>query len=685
MRQQFLKEWGKLVHAWSVRLTFLLFLAGAVIAAVSSDCTAYMAPFTGCSYWGNMSTILLAVLVAGQVAGEYQNGRAAKAAAETERRDYFAAKVMGLFSLSAFLCLFYMAVLSLLCFIKNGMGRGYFFHYPLQVMVVLFCKILTYWVYIAVFLLIGVLVRRRFLSFALSFGVMFLEVFLYTRLQMERPVSVAGPWTALMQLDRYIGRGDFLSYDFYFLFVPGVSVGVLALVIGYHVFRRGKMQTKSGRKPGGLLAGFAGIAKGAVMVAVMFLVCGQAGSLAEERAASMENQPSVENVGEMRLVYGDGSLEDGEAFVLLLMAEGFTRNQQEDFFRGVENLASGLMGISPYDEFADVTKIYALGTMSVESGIRGDGAANWEQAKQDSRDTFFGVSFWGEGQDWKLGLSMEGFRKIDDLRQQFLPAADFCGIIINSGAARGTTYYDRPSGVTVLATLDKVTLPHELAHAVAGLADEYDQKGYYNSFFEAPNLTEEKDPRKVPWAGYLGMDDISVYECAYDSRWCHPSMTCIMRDPRTGRFCRVCEDALREKLCRYCGVDRLLFGSCGRQIFESGTGTDMRKYFKVWNGTEILEGSQIPGEFLRLEYFDGDGRVLEGLPGRAGTYFVEARFSGYGTEGMVCEPCSLKVSYEIKQSPAKVFWLSVAPLIAGTAVWGAGRVAGDRRGRGFRK
>ena len=49
------------------------------------------------------------------------------------------------------------------------MGRGYFFHYPLQVMVVLFCKILTYWVYIAVFLLIGVLVRRRFLSFALSF------------------------------------------------------------------------------------------------------------------------------------------------------------------------------------------------------------------------------------------------------------------------------------------------------------------------------------------------------------------------------------------------------------------------------------------------------------------------------------------------------------------------------------
>ena len=117
-------------------------------------------------------------------------------------------------------------------------------------MVVLFCKILTYWVYIAVFLLIGVLVRRRFLSFALSFGVMFLEVFLYTRLQMERPVSVAGPWTALMQLDRYIGRGDFLSYDFYFLFVPGVYVGVLALVIGYHVFRRGKMQTKSG-SPGG--------------------------------------------------------------------------------------------------------------------------------------------------------------------------------------------------------------------------------------------------------------------------------------------------------------------------------------------------------------------------------------------------------------------------------------------------
>ena len=81
MREQFLREWGKLAHAWSVRIVFLFFLAGAVIAAMSSDCTGYMAPFIGCSYWGNMPLILFAVIAAGQVAGEYQNGRAARAAA----------------------------------------------------------------------------------------------------------------------------------------------------------------------------------------------------------------------------------------------------------------------------------------------------------------------------------------------------------------------------------------------------------------------------------------------------------------------------------------------------------------------------------------------------------------------------------------------------------------------------
>lgn len=213
-----------------------------------------------------------------------------------------------------------------------------------------------------------------------------------------------------------------------------------------------------------------------------------------------------------------------------------------------------------------MTKIYALGTISAESGIAGDKADTREQAEQDSRDTFFEASFWEQEEDWRLGLSREGFRKIYDLRQQLLPAADFCGIIINSDLPRGTTYYDRPTGNIFPVTLDAGELPHELGHAIARLADEYDRKGYYN-FFEAPNMTREPEPQKVRWTKYIGMDDISVYEFAQNRHgWYHPSKTCIMRSEGTGRFCRVCEDALRENICKYCTATRLLFNSCGEQI-----------------------------------------------------------------------------------------------------------------------
>lgn len=667
MKQQFLQEWYKFMYAWSVRIVFLLFLAGGIIAALTSRFTAYMAPFMGYDYWGVTGPILFAAIVAGQVAGEYQNGRAAKAAAETKRGQYFAAKIMGLFSLSVFFCLANTAVLSLLCYMKNGAGSGYFSHYPLQVAVFLLCRILIYWVYTAVFLLIGVLVRRRFLAFVLSCGAVYLETILWLIQQKNSGQAlIGGPLTALMQSEKYIGMADFLSYDYYILFVPSVYAGCFALIIGFHLFRRGKLQIESRKKPiGNLVKKMLGLA----VISVLLLFFGEAGICAEESRVPLMNQQSAENVGELRLVFGDRNLDDRDAFVLLLMADGFTEKEQEDFFKGVENLISALMRISPYDEFTDVTKIYALGTISGESGIKGDKADTWEQARQDSRDTFFGASFWGGGQDWKLGLSQEGNQKMYDLWQQFLPSADVCGIVVNSESVRGTAYFGQPAGNIFLTTLDARSLPHELGHAVANLADEYDRKGYHN-VMEAPNMTQESDPKKVAWARYIGIDDISVYESTYNNGWYHPSKTCIMRSEDTGRFCQVCEDALRKHICGYCTADRLLFSSCGEQILESKTGTDMREYFAVQKRSVTFEGSQMPEELLLLTYYDQEGRAMEGPSGKVGNYSVWAEFLGYQTGGIVVyEPCILKVSYEIKPNPAKVFWLSVAPLFIGIVVW----------------
>ena len=95
----------------------------------------------------------------------------------------------------------------------------------------------------------------------------------------------------------------------------------------------------------------------------------------------------------------------------------------------------------------------------------------------------------------------------------------------------------------------------------------------------------------------------------------------------------------------------------------------MREYFVVRKMSNTLESSQIPEELLLLKYYDEEGRAMEGPSGKVGNYSVEAEFLGYQTGNIIYEPCTLKVSYEIKPNPAKVFWISVAPLLVGVAVW----------------
>lgn len=661
MKQLFLKELNKLAHAWSVRIVFLLFMAGAVYLAVSSDVTGYMAPFMGYEL-GTTGVMLFIAIVAGQVAGEYKNGRVLEADA-VGRGKYFAAKVMGLFGLFLLFCLIYEAVFCLACCVKNGMGGGgYFSYYPLQVGVFLLCRVLLYWVYIAVFILIGVLVRRKLWTVVCSVGAFFLEAFLLAEPVKLGRAALTGPFFALTRYGKYIGMADFLSYDFLLLIVPGLYAGVFALILGYFVFRRGRLQLAGKRSAQGLAA-----------ISVLFLLWGQTGSCAGTIVVYDGNRQPIENVGELRLVYGDSDLDDGDAFVLLLAAEGFTKKEQEKFFTSAGQLAAAIMKISPYDEFADVTKIYALGTISAESGIVGDKAENPEQAKEDSRDTFFGVFAWKDGHDWELGISREGFGKLYYLRRQLLPSANFCGVIANYGTRRGTVYLNSSVGNYFISAPYAGTVVHELSHAVGRLGDEYDKENYTIAY-EAPNVTRESDPEKVKWARYISadsLDDISVYEFRFDRKgWYYPGKSCIMRNSDTGSFCRVCEDALRESIGKCLKETRLLFAGYGERVLEAKTGVDMRQYFTLQKTSSILDGSLIPEELLRLTYYDRDGEAIDGPPGKAGTYSVAAEFIGGKIEGSAYAPCELEVSYEIRPNPAGVFWLSVAPLLTGTAVCG---------------
>ena len=94
----------------------------------------------------------------------------------------------------------------------------------------------------------------------------------------------------------------------------------------------------------------------------------------------------LETAGQPMLVYGDTDLADEDAFVLLIFGDGFTADEQNLFYEQARAAAVYAMQTSPYDELSGLCKIYAYGTVSVESGALGDRAGDVLEANLDSRD-----------------------------------------------------------------------------------------------------------------------------------------------------------------------------------------------------------------------------------------------------------------------------------------------------------
>lgn len=372
----------------------------------------------------------------------------------------------------------------------------------------------------------------------------------------------------------------------------------------------------------------------------------------EEAADQTEERPAdVRETGEEsaegpvagaspRLVYGDSTLSDADAFVLLMFGDGFTKDEQDKFYSESERIAEYVMDTSPWDEFADTIKIYALGVVSRESGAKGDNAINQEQADADTRDTYFGASFWSGGMQRLVSVGSEGMTRARALTQEYLPEADYNVIVVNSQTYGGS------GGSICVASLNNESLEmmlHELGHTVADLADEYFAGASYAR--EYANMTAESDPEKVRWSRFIGKNGVGVYE--YDNGgdgWYRPHQNCKMRFlGKQYEYCEVCKEELRKAFCQDSDVTKLFFQPYADMFYESDTGKDMKEYFILRRGENEITGERL-GDLLTLTYKDSDGTVVEGIPSKAGTYTIEAVFKGDSTY----EACSQTAEYTIE-------------------------------------
>lgn len=241
------------------------------------------------------------------------------------------------------------------------------------------------------------------------------------------------------------------------------------------------------------------------------------------------------------MVAGNSNAKDEDAFVFVILDDGFTEDEQELFFEKSEETAAYILDTSPFKENQGIFKFYALGCISGESGARGDQAQSKQEEIEDSRDTLFHSRYWTDGVQRLLSIDETEEQKALLMAKQYVPDMDYTIMLINAETYGGS------GGQICVASLHEQSVEivlHELGHTIAGLGDEYWPGEAQMT--ETPNTTRQSDPALVSWADLVGQEGISVYPFEDgESGWYKPSQNCKMQYlGKEYGFCSVCSREL---------------------------------------------------------------------------------------------------------------------------------------------
>lgn len=228
--------------------------------------------------------------------------------------------------------------------------------------------------------------------------------------------------------------------------------------------------------------------------------------------------------------------DDKENFVIVIMGDGYTAGQQDQFLEDATQKARGMLTWSPYREYSDRINIYAVQAVSNESGIGVYGGK--------SPDTYFHVKVYGKAPGFTNGGDERAKALRTELEENYLDEGANVGtihILCNDTGSYGASVNPLFSFSTNSEdNSDGMVMAHETAHSIGGLGDEYER--YTNK----PNMSDTTDPEKIKWSKMLGFRGIGITNAGTDTAFA-PSRECMMRwlgQP----FCEVCKMELARKL-----------------------------------------------------------------------------------------------------------------------------------------
>ena len=270
--------------------------------------------------------------------------------------------------------------------------------------------------------------------------------------------------------------------------------------------------------------------------------------------------PVESNHSEYELIYGKGSPEN--TVDLAFIAEGYSNSEQKKFLADVRRFSKYMFNIEPFRSHKDKFNIYAVLSVSEDSGTDNPGKGEWNHTAVETSFYTFGSERY---------LTTAEYWKVSD-RVKNIPH-DHILIMVNTDKYGGGGIFNHYSVFSSNNEMSEIVFIHEFGHGFAGLGDEYyNSEVAYNDFYPLdkeplpPNLTTMVDfaskwknmvdndiPVPTPVTEEY-KDRVGVFEGGgYVAKGVfRPQQNCRMKSNDSPEFCKVCRHSLEMVIEHYC-------------------------------------------------------------------------------------------------------------------------------------
>lgn len=230
---------------------------------------------------------------------------------------------------------------------------------------------------------------------------------------------------------------------------------------------------------------------------------------------------------------------DNESFVILYFGDGYTQSEQDDFLSDITSRSAALLNTEPFRTYSGKINIYAIPTVSAESGVSDLYGAE--------KNTYFSIAHYGNIVSF---LNDEGKNRAEAIK------AAMEGKYLDAGGVVGTTHilsntdYRFGSSIGAAYSFSSISsecgggeaLVHEMAHSIGRLKDEYGR------IIEGVNTSKTNDKKNIIWKKLLGFRGVGITQNGNDPNGYIPTASCMMNDLYSWKFCEVCKIELASKL-----------------------------------------------------------------------------------------------------------------------------------------